>query len=72
MPNCVIVVRLYVLSWIFVFLVAANCSFVAIETNCLYRCNGIMFPSLPVSTLYCTVITLMVYLDLLLLWNVCY
>ena len=44
------------LGWIFVFLVATNCSFVALGNNFLYIYNCIMFPSLPVSTLYATVI----------------
>ena len=36
------------------FLVATNCSFVAIGNNFLYMCKGIMFPSLPVSTMHGT------------------
>ena len=56
MPNCIIVVLFYVFNWIFVFLVAANCSFVALANNFLYMCTDIMFPSLPVSTWYGTII----------------
>ena len=55
-PVVLIVFMLYVFSWIFVFLVAANCSFDALGNIFLYICNDIMFPSLPVSTLYGTVI----------------
>ena len=56
MPNCVIVGWLHVFSWISVFLVAANCSFVAKGTRFLYIYNGNMFPSPCVSSLYCTII----------------
>ena len=56
MPNCVIVVLLYVLYWMLLFLIATNWSFVALENNFLYTHKGIMFPSLPVSTLYGTII----------------
>ena len=56
MPNCVTVVLLYVFYLIFEFLAAAICSFGALGNNLLYMCKGIMFPSLPVSTLYSTVI----------------
>ena len=40
----------------FLFLVTAICSFVALGNNLLYKCKGIMSPSLPVSTLYNTFI----------------
>ena len=53
-PNCVITVLCFYL--IIVFLVATNSSFVVCGNNFLYRHNGIMFPSLVVSSLYCTVI----------------
>ena len=56
MPNCVIIILLYVFNWIFLFFVAANCSFLALGNNLLYKCKGIMFPSLPVSTLCGTII----------------
>ena len=54
--RCVIVVLLYVFNWIFVFLVATNCSFVALWNDFLYMCKGMMFPLLPVSTLYGSII----------------
>ena len=38
------------------FLVAANCSFVVLGNNLLCLCEGIMFPSLPVSNSYGTII----------------
>ena len=41
---------------IFLFLVTANCSFVALGNNLLCKCRGIIFPLLPVSTLYGTII----------------
>ena len=44
----------YVLVGLFVSLVAANCSFLALGNNFLYICNGIIFSSLSVSTLYVT------------------
>ena len=40
--NCVIVVLLYVLNWIFAFLVGANCSFISLGINILYMCQGII------------------------------
>ena len=41
-----------------------------LQNNILYIYNGIMFPSLTVSTLYgIDITTLMMLLDLLLLWN---
>ena len=43
-------------NWEFLFLVATNCSFVALENNVLNSCKSIMFPSLAVSTLYGTII----------------
>ena len=68
--NCVNIVQLYFFSFIFVFFVTANCSVVALGNNFLNIYNSIMFPSLPVSTLNGTVImTLMTFLDLLLLQN---
>ena len=60
MPNCFIVVLLYALKGCFYFLLLPF----------LYMCKG-MFLSLSVSTLYGTIIlTLMMFLDLLLLLNV--
>ena len=56
MPNCVFIVLLYFFNWIFLFLVAANCSFVGQGNNLLYKCKGIMFPSLPVSTFHGAII----------------
>ena len=56
MPNVVIVVLLYIFNRVFLLLVATNCSFVALGNNVLYMCKHIMFPSLPVSTLYGTII----------------
>ena len=56
LPNCVIVVWLYVFSLLFVFVFATNCSIVALGNNILYVYNGITFPSLPMSTLYGTMI----------------
>ena len=47
MPNCVIVVWLYVFSLMFVFLVAANCSIVAWGNNFLYMYKCIIFPFYP-------------------------
>ena len=55
MPNCAIAVYLYVSSGIFVFLAATNCSFFAPGNNFSCICDGIMFPSLPVSILHGTV-----------------
>ena len=70
MPSFVNVVWLCIFSLMFVFLVATNCSIVALENNLLYMYNGIIFPSLSVSTLYQTVIaTLLMFLDLLLSQN---
>ena len=57
MPNFVTIFQFHVFSWIFVFLVAANCSFPAIGNNLLYTYDDIMSPSLSLSTLYGTVIT---------------
>ena len=37
-------------SLMFVFLVAANCSIVALGNNFFYMYNGTIFPSLPIST----------------------
>ena len=54
--NCVIIVLLYVFNWMFLVLITANCSFVALGNNPLYMCKGFMFPSLPVSTLHHTII----------------
>ena len=56
------------------YLVAANCSFVALGYNLFYMCKVIMFPSLPLSTLYRTITEtgLMTILDLLLLPAICY
>ena len=42
-------------NWMSLFLVATNCSSVVIGNNFLYMCKGIMFLSLPVSTLYSTI-----------------
>ena len=56
MPNCVVIVLFYDFHWMFLFLVASNCSSFALGNNLLYKCKDIMFPSLPVSTLYGTVI----------------
>ena len=56
MPNCDTVVLLYLFNWKFMFLVSTNCSSVALGNNLLYRCIGNLFPSLPVSTLYGTII----------------
>ena len=55
MPNCVIVVQVYIFSLMFVSVFAANCSIVALGNTFLYMYNGIIFPSLPMSTLYGTV-----------------
>ena len=41
--NYVIVVWIYIFSPVFVFLVAANCSIIALGSNFLYMYNGIMF-----------------------------
>ena len=41
MPYCLTVVLLYVFNWMFLFLVAANCSSVAIGNNLLYLWKGI-------------------------------
>ena len=73
-PNCVIVVQLYVFSGIFVVLVVTNCSFSALGNNFLYICNGIMYLSLPVSTLCHPVILTWFYdiIKFLLLPNDCY
>ena len=38
------------------YFVVTNCSFVAIGNNLLYNCKGIMFLSLPMSTLYGTIV----------------
>ena len=46
-------------SFIFVFLVAANCSLVALGNNILSIYNDIMFPSLLVTTLYDTIIMIL-------------
>ena len=54
-PYCVIVL-LFVFNWMFLFLVATSCSFVDLGNNLLYKYKGIMFPSLPVCMLYCTII----------------
>ena len=54
--HCVIIVLSYVFNWMFLFLVTSSCSFVAQGSNLLYKCKGIMFPLLPVSTLCGTVI----------------
>ena len=56
MPNWVIIVLLYVFNWMFLFSAAANCSFVSLGNILLYKCKGTMFPSLPVFTLYGTII----------------
>ena len=56
MPNCVHVDQLYIFGLIFIFPVATNCPVVALRNNFLDIYNGIMFPSLPVSTLYGTII----------------
>ena len=40
----------------FLLSIAASWSFLALGNNLLYKCEGIMFPSLPVSTLYGTII----------------
>ena len=58
MPNYAVVVLSHVLIEYFYFLVAANHSFAALENNLLYMCKSIMLPSLPVSTLYSTIIEL--------------
>ena len=52
MPNCVAIILWCVFNWMFLSLVATNCSFVVLGNNLLYMYKGIMFPSLPVSTLY--------------------
>ena len=52
LPNCVIVILLYVLNLIFSFFVAASSSFVDLGNDFLNIWKGIMFPS--ESTLYCT------------------
>ena len=56
------------------FLVAANCSFVAQGNSILYKCNGIMFPLPPVSTLYTVLLKLglMLFLEFLVLLTVYY
>ena len=54
MPNCVTVAQLYVKNLIFVSPVAANCSIVTLGNNFLYMYTGIIFQSLPMSTLYGT------------------
>ena len=56
MPHCVIIFKFYVFNLMFLILVTTNCSFVAKGNNLLYKCKGIMFQSLPVSTLYGTII----------------
>ena len=56
MPDYVIVVWLYIFSLIFISLVATNCPIVALGNNFLYKYNGSIFPSLPVSALYGSVI----------------
>ena len=43
-------------NWMILILVTASCSFADLGNNLLYKCKGIMFPSLPVSTLYGTII----------------
>ena len=55
MPNYVIVL-LHVFNRMFLFLVAANCSFDTLGNNFLCICKGIMFLSMPVSTLYSNII----------------
>ena len=56
LPNCVIIVLSYVFNWMLLFLVVADCSFVALGNSLVHKCKGIMFLSLPVSTLYGTTI----------------
>ena len=52
---CVIIILLNVINWMFLFFYAANC-FGAGGNNLLYKCKDIMFPSLPLATLYDTII----------------
>ena len=58
----------------FLILVATSCPFVALGNNFLFMCKGIMFPSLPVSTLNGNIIS--TWSDnvshFLLLLNACY
>ena len=51
MPSCVIVTLLHVFTLMFLFLVAANCSIVALGNSFLDKCKGIILQSLSVSTL---------------------
>ena len=54
LPNCVIVVWLYVLSLV-ASLADASLSIVALGNNFVNILNDIMFPSLPISNLYDTI-----------------
>ena len=50
MPNCVIVVWLYIFGLMFVSLLTTNFSIVSLANNFLYMYNGIIFPPLAMST----------------------
>ena len=51
-PNCAIVVSLYVFNNMCLFTVVTNCSLVTFGNSFLKRYVGIILPSLPVSILY--------------------
>ena len=74
MPNCVNVVLLNVFNWVFLFLVATNCSFVAIGDNLLCMCKALCFHHC-LHLLYMVLLLKLgftMFLDLLLLLTICY
>ena len=76
-PNCVIVVLLYVYNWIFVFLVAANCSSVT-KGNiffCFCICVMVLCSLYHLYPFYMVPLfqhALMMFSDLPVLLNICY